>query len=157
MSQNINIYSITVDCDCDGSKFELYTYHNWMNARNLQSKTFQVPTDSEIQNLRINDRIKICNGIERFFVKIVDIDYSNEKLSCIRAIITTNLFYDYPYDYGNLVLVHPENIYSIFKHEEVEIQSQKYKNAISTKNTEQIKKMIDILENPTKLVNKEVN
>jgi len=151
----MNTYSVTVNGENGEPDFELYTHHNWKNVDDLQSETFKIPSKKEIQNIKVDDRIKICNGIERFFVKVVNVEYTDDgEVDCMSAVITTDLVYEYPYTYGDMVFVYPNNIYSILKNDFIEQEVKKYKDSILSKNVDEINNMINILKNPTKIVDK---
>ena len=150
----MQIYSTTVSVL--GHEIQVYTPDNWVNASELESATLQ-----EIEAIKEHDRIKICNGVERFFIEIEDVHSIDGKIDYLSGIITTELVYDYPYGYGDYVLVYPENIYNIITSEYFDEKTKEYtnriKNAIENKNTEEINKLADILENRTRLVDTDVN
>ena len=155
----MQIYSTTVSVL--GHEIQVYTPDNWVNASELESATFKLPTLQEIEAIKERDRIKICNGVERFFIEIEDVHSVDGKIDYLSGIITTELVYDYPYGYGDYVLVYPENIYNIITSEYFDQKTKEYtdkiKNAFENKNTEDINELVNILENRTRLVDTDVN
>jgi hypothetical protein len=155
----MEIYSTTVSVL--GHEIQVYTPDNWVNASELESATFKLPTLQEIEAIKEHDRIKICNGVERFFVQIEDVHSIDGKIDYLSGIITTELVYDYPYQCGDYVLVYPENIYNIITSEYFDEKTKEYtdriKNAIENKDPEEINKLTDILKNRTRLVDTDVN
>ena len=73
-------------------------------------ETFDYPSTEEICSLRVGDGIKVCNGDERFWVVIVEID--EDKYICE----VSNRLLDPPgYDLGDYIYVLKENIYQVRK------------------------------------------
>ena len=116
----MKFYSVTID----GS--EVFTHHNWVNTAELESETFKVPILENINALKKGDRVKICDGFERFYVEIQDTLVENGVLISAFAVITTELVRNLPYNYGTCIFVNPENIYEIITLEYFNQKVQEY-------------------------------
>ena len=114
------VYSIKVDNEI------VYTHHNWINTNSFNSTN--LPTQEAINAIKVGDRIKICDGVERFYTLIIDVEKDNNKLIGLCAIITTNLLYNKSYNYGDTVFVYPENIYEIVTKEFFEQKVKEYQD-----------------------------
>ena len=80
----------------------------YMNT--LFPNTFQVPSEKEIDNIKINDFVKICYGNERFWVKVI---YMDGKI--IYGAIKNNLIINTYLNYNDIIVFNICNIYSILK------------------------------------------
>jgi len=89
---------------------EVYT-DNWINVKiinNYHSDTFEIPTELELNNIKKGYSVKISNGLERFWVSVIDI-----KEFYIIGKIDNKLVHNDNYDYGNFVMFDQSNIYDI--------------------------------------------
>ena len=84
---------------------------DWINTHEihiLNSNNFTIPTNNDLNNLSVGNLVKIGNKMERFWVKIVEInkDYLLGK-------IDNHLTFNNKYDYDDIVLFEKKNIYNI--------------------------------------------
>ena len=89
---------------------EVYT-DNWINVKiinNYHSDTFEIPTEIELNDIKKGYSVKISNGLERFWVSVIDI-----KEFYIIGKIDNKLVHNDNYDYGNFVMFDQSNIYDI--------------------------------------------
>jgi hypothetical protein len=138
-----NVY-ITDDND------RIFTHENWVDVSSIEGLTVK-HTAADINLIKPGDRLKICNSRERFYVLVEDINFINNKVDCIFTHLSTNLVYNYPYKYGDYMIVKPENIYEIVKYEYFQEQVAKYVAKIEAGD---IKEIVETLRNPTRLVEK---
>lgn len=132
---------------------EVYTYHNWQNASEKQSEKFKVPSVDILNALKKDDRVKISNGYERFWVQIVNVLKEKDKVVEAFAINTTRLVNDYPYNYGSYLFLKPENIFEVIPFEIFDQHVQEYKQKYTK---EQLKEKLDNMEK-FKIVNHDEN
>ena len=84
---------------------------NWVDARNLHNlypDKFEVPTDIELDKMKSGNLVKICNGKERFWVEITEI---NERYLLGR--IDNEIVSGKDYKKNNIILFEKKNIYDI--------------------------------------------
>lgn len=113
---------------------KIYT-DDWINAKDkyIQNpETFEIPTDYELEDIEINYLVKISNGIERFWVRILDI-----KNDVLIGTIDNKLAYCLNYDYKNLVMFEKNNIFEIH---DLEFQNFIKKHIENKVNKKKIKK-----------------
>ena len=70
---------------------------------------FEVPTKRKLNNLKIDDIVKICDGEERFWVIITDV-HKNQ----IVGKIDNNLIGDQEYGAGDHIHFEKNNIYDVY-------------------------------------------
>jgi hypothetical protein len=71
--------------------------------------TFEVPSASELNRLKPGDSVKVCNGKERFWVKIKEIgDDTNLIVS-----VNNQLLWPIDYDYESDIIIKKKHIYAI--------------------------------------------
>ena len=85
---------------------------DWIDTNKLHllnPQSFAIPTNSELDNLSIGDLVKIGNKLERFWVKIIQInkDYLLGKIDNL-------LTFNENYNYNDIVLFEINNIYEIY-------------------------------------------
>lgn len=88
---------------------EIFT-DDWVNANEMNSKypnTFDIPTQSELENITIGDTVKISNGFERFWVEVKEIN----KLYLIGRV--DNELITNEYGLNDYVMFEKRNIYDI--------------------------------------------
>ncbi|VVC75967.1 hypothetical protein AQUSIP_12680 [Aquicella siphonis] len=84
---------------------------DWINAQMqaiLHSKTFNAPTLNDLESIKVNDSVKICNGRERFWVTVKLIEADN-----IIGKIDNHLTNTSKYNYGDYVKFKSYHIYNI--------------------------------------------
>tara|TARA_B100000902_G_scaffold399457_1_gene470395 strand:+ start:4923 stop:5294 length:372 start_codon:yes stop_codon:yes gene_type:complete len=89
---------------------EVYT-DNWINVKiinNYHSNTFEIPTEIELNDIKNGYSVKISNGLERFWVSVIDI-----KEYYIIGKVDNKLVHNNNYDYGSFVMFEKDNIYDI--------------------------------------------
>lgn len=86
-----------------------------------QLRDIQSPTYNELCDLQITESVKICNGRERFFVKITEIDYQQE---IVIGTVDNKLVLEAPYNYGSYVEFEFKHIYVIHKREYLDKKSE---------------------------------
>ncbi len=133
--QSRKVHSIKIDNQT------VYTHNNWINTNKFNSKN--LPTREAINAIDTGDRIKICDGVERFYVVITDIEKDGNTFIGACAVITTNLLYNKNYNYGDVVFVYPENIYEIVTKQFFEQKVMEYQNNYTK---EQLSEKIDSTE-----------
>ena len=87
---------------------------NWINTHEIQIQNpdnFTIPTNDDLNSLSVGNLVKIGNKMERFWVKLVEInkDYLLGK-------IDNHLTFNNDYDYNDMVLFEKKNIYNIQNH-----------------------------------------
>ena len=83
----------------------------WVNAQEKAKEfpdTFGLPEEHLLLRLRKGWTVKICNGEERFWVTVIDVD--GEK---IIGEVDNCLVGGYEYNYGDLVMFEKKHIYQI--------------------------------------------
>lgn len=88
------------------------TKYNFINAKQqniLHPKTFEVPTDQELNNLTTGDIVKVCHNDERFWTLIMSV-----KGNTITASIDNDLIFEQPFERGSVIQFGKENIYDIY-------------------------------------------
>ena len=86
---------------------------NWINAKEMHEKnpdSFEIPSKEELDNLKEGDLVKICNGCERFFVKVSKI-LSDGNMN---GIVDNHLIFETEYGFRDSVQFHRDNIYTIY-------------------------------------------
>ena len=85
-----------------------------VNAQELHlqhPESFEIPCPDELKALAPYDFVKICNGKERFWVKITDVDVLGNNLT---GIIDNKLIDEYiEYNYGDMVSFRKCHVYTI--------------------------------------------
>jgi len=71
--------------------------------------TFEAPTTEELNQIKKNSSVKICNGEERFWTKVTKV--SGDKVT---AEVDNQLLGEYGYDLGDEIEFEKRHIYSIF-------------------------------------------
>lgn len=86
---------------------------NWVNVNDMKKKNpnFYVPSDEELDSIKTGDLVKICNGIERFFVIVKEVSLNGN----IKGIVDNYLIFEADYDYKDYVEFHRDHIYDITK------------------------------------------
>ena len=77
---------------------------------------FEFPSNDELAKIKIGDGVKICNGKERFWTQVTNIQINNQNIldSTIIAIVDNNLIDSSEYDYGTVLSFNFKNIYDIY-------------------------------------------
>ena len=73
----------------------------FINAQELAKRytdTFEVPSIEQLNKLRIDNYVKICNGKERFWVKLTNINDDN-----LTGIVVSYLVFDATYNLGSMI------------------------------------------------------
>ena len=122
----------------------IFTHENWVNTHDIPGLT--VPVMADITGIKPGDRLKICNTRERFYVLVEEV---NHETGLLFTRLSTHLLYNYPYKYGDYMIVKAENIYEIIKYEYFQEQVKKYVAKIEAG---QIDDIVKTLENPTRIV-----
>jgi hypothetical protein len=73
----------------------------------LYPSTFDVPSDAELDTIKIGDIVKICDGSERFWVIIILIE-DGKLVGAINNVLVG----DKPYKFGDLIEFEKKNVYS---------------------------------------------
>jgi hypothetical protein len=73
--------------------------------------TFQVPSKDEILQLKVGDNVKVCANDERFWVKIVNIDFTKEEIIAL----VDNMLLRNDLELNEQIRFHFFNIYSIYE------------------------------------------
>ena len=87
------------------------------------SDCFDIPTETDLENLSTNDMVKISNGFERFFVRV---KYINGDT--IIGIVDNHLVGKYDYDFNDTVRFEKKNIFVIKKDDTDKTNIKKTKN-----------------------------
>jgi len=92
----------------------------WISAQRMAKNnptTFTAPTLGELEELGVEDLVKICNGYERFWVEIKHINQKNvrQKPTAWEFIGKVNNFLvaEVEYQFDDLVIFHGRHIYQI--------------------------------------------
>ena len=88
---------------------EIFT-DEWVDVNEMNSKyanTFDIPTQTELENITIADTVKISNGYERFWVEIKEI----KNLYLIGRV--DNELITNEYNLNDYVMFEKKNIYDI--------------------------------------------
>ena len=93
---------------------------------------FNLPTEGDLELLKPNDMVKISNGFERFFVRIIEILDDG-----IIGVINNHLRGRYDYGFDDRVKFENRHIFTIIKAED-----QPAKPAKISKNTARMMKML---------------
>lgn len=111
----------------------------WINVIKLRKsnpKSFMSPSVNDLMNIKYGDNIRISNRLERFFVKVVSIDFDRNK---IIGCVNNNLFVKKPYNYGCFVSFRLENIFEIYDtRRALEIYTKVYFDLIVENNMEKL-------------------
>ena len=89
---------------------EIYT-DEWVNVKIINQhnpESFEIPTTNELDDIKLGYSVKISNGMERFWVEIVE-----KKDLYLIGRIDNKLVYCQNYDYGNYVMFEKHNIIDI--------------------------------------------
>ncbi len=84
----------------------------FINAQKMQEKhpkTFEAPTQEELDALTLGKSVKVCHQEERFWVTITAI-----KEDVITGTVDNDLVRSHPFKYGDAIEFKKEHIYSIF-------------------------------------------
>ena len=114
------VYSIEID------NVRMFTSHNWVDTRDLKSDN--LPTLEALNALKEDDRVKICDGLERFYVLVDEVEKKGNTVVAVGAVITTNLLYSKAYNYGDIVIFQPENVYEIITKETFDQRVKEYED-----------------------------
>lgn len=93
------------------TKTPLVYFDQWMSAQELardHPDSFEIPTPEELDGLKEDDLVKVCNGKERFWVVLTKVDHS---LDYFEGRVNNQLVYKKPYNYDDLISFKKENIY----------------------------------------------
>ena len=85
----------------------------FLNAQDLQKTypgTFHAPKSKELEELQTGDLVKLCNGRERFWVKICS-KQSNGNMT--GEVDNALLYDDFGYKLGDIVEFHKDHIFDI--------------------------------------------
>tara|TARA_B100001175_G_C18979896_1_gene389288 strand:- start:29 stop:361 length:333 start_codon:yes stop_codon:yes gene_type:complete len=89
---------------------KVYT-DNWVNVKIINKHnpdTFEIPTNDELDEIKVDYSVKISNGFERFWVSVIEV----KELYFIGK-IDNILINNENYDYENYVMFERDNIYDI--------------------------------------------
>jgi hypothetical protein len=75
--------------------------------------TFEVPTQEELNNISVSDHVKVCDGMERFWVKV-----TGGLGRFITGTIANDLISDNDYNFGTEIEFEHKHVYSIMKSED---------------------------------------
>jgi len=87
-------------------------FDQWSDAQELAQNhpdSFEIPTPEELDGLKEDDLVEVCNGKERFWVVLTTIDHS---LDYFEGRVNNQLVYKKPYNYDDLISFKKENIYA---------------------------------------------
>lgn len=113
---------------------------SWVNVverRDDYEFLFTIPTEDDLKLLIPNDMVKISNGFERFFVRIIEI-----REDCFIGIIDNHLRGNYDYDFGNKVRFYGYNIFTITKYQDKSGKTDDIKTKTNKKTTARMMKML---------------
>lgn len=113
---------------------------NWVNVvdnRDDYEFLFTIPTEEDLKQLKESDMVKISNGFERFFVRIIEI-----RDDCFIGMIDNHLRGSYDYDYGDKVRFYGYNIFTVRKQEEQEMKPNDINKKRNKKTTARMMKML---------------
>ena len=85
----------------------------FVNAKKMHEqhpRTFEVPTDVELDDIKKGDFVKISNGQERFWVEIL-----SRKNKTMRGVVDNELLDDSEYNLGSKITFRDKNVYQIMK------------------------------------------
>ena len=94
---------------------------NLANAQELKiqyPESFEAPDESQLNNLTINDNVKVCDGKERFWVKLINIE-CNYLMGTIQNILFTD-----DYNAGDIIQFKKYNIYDFEKSDDVPLEEK---------------------------------
>ena len=92
----------------------------FINAKEMAEKypkTFEVPCEGCLQDLQVNDYVKICPGEERFWCSVISIDKENRTIK--GAVANTLICYDWKP--GHELEFGFDNVYQILKPEDINL------------------------------------
>lgn len=84
----------------------------WVDAKAMQAnhpKTFQAPSDSELDSICPECTVKISNGQERFFVLVQKVHDDGT----IEGTVNNHLVCGSPYNFGDVVRFHKNNVFLV--------------------------------------------
>jgi hypothetical protein len=129
----------------------------WIDAQRMHKNnpnTFNVPSRNDLTELQIGDSVKICNGHERFWVRLSVIykAYRRQKSTAWIFIgrVDNILINEKPYKLGDLILFRGKNIYEITRMSDInnviakliEEDPELYNNILNAKgNIEELKNL----------------
>jgi hypothetical protein len=91
---------------------ESYSFVDAQEMHRTHPKTFEVPTDEELNALKKGDEVKVCaNNKERFWVIITSIDGDKITGTVDNELIDAG---GHGLNYGDSITFEKKNIYSIF-------------------------------------------
>ena len=88
---------------------EIFT-DDWVDVKKMHSNypdTFDIPTQDELDNIKINDSVKISNGFERFWAQIIQVNTLYLLGKVDNELITNE------YKLGDIIMFERHNIYDI--------------------------------------------
>lgn len=88
---------------------EIFT-DDWVNVKKMHSNypdNFDIPTQDELDNIKINDSVKISNGLERFWAQIIEVNTLYLLGRVDNELITND------YKLGDIIMFERHNIYDI--------------------------------------------
>jgi len=80
-------------------------------------RKFEIPSKEAIKDIKKGDFVKICNGKERFWVKVIG---PGEKKYSFSGVIKNELIDPEKYNYGTKIEFRHRNIYQITKKDKME-------------------------------------
>jgi hypothetical protein len=84
---------------------------DWIDTHQIQllnPNNFTIPTNNDLNSLSVGNLVKIGNKMERFWVKIVEINKD-----FLLGKIDNHLTFSQKYNYNDIVLFEKNNIYNI--------------------------------------------
>ena len=72
------------------------------------SHCFQVPNDHHLNKLKVGDYVKICEGNERFWVELTEVE--GQKLS---GRVDNDLFFTHDFECDDIVHFETRHVYNI--------------------------------------------
>ena len=87
-----------------------YPFENALLMAMQNPDTFHRPSEFELNNLKIDDYVKVCNSSERFWVKIIKINPNNIIGIVSNDLVLTHIHGLKCYDE---IIFHKDNIYDI--------------------------------------------
>lgn len=78
--------------------------------RDRYKDSFDIPTEEELQRLETNDRVKISNGLERFFVQVQQVDGDT-----VTGRVMNHLVGNHAYGYQDMVAFEKRHIFVLQK------------------------------------------
>ena len=118
---------------------------NWVDAQERHQENpaiFWAPSQEELNEIKKGFSVKICNGRERFWVNVVNVNENK-----LIGIVANELIYETPYNNGDKVSFFKKNIYQINSPRDIQFIIAEFEHAKNNPNYEPILNETKVLLN----------